>query len=155
MLRIGSTIFAAFAALAAGAASADPGRTYFEKGEFDAAVAAWTPRAEDGDRWAMVGLGHVAAIRGEHAEAARWYHGAAIRGHVVAQTLLASAYLEGRGVARDPALAYAWYHLAAENGHAKAVHARDLAARWLGPDRPAEIRAMVRRWKIDGMPPSP
>lgn len=50
-------------------------------------------------------------------------------------------------------------------GNGQAAHAmshvffetRDTAggADWLGPDRPAEIRAMVRRWRLDGMPASP
>ena len=145
----------ALAGLAAAAAAADTGRDYFERGEYDAAVAAWTPLAENGDRWAMAGLGHVAAMRGEHEAAARWYHAAAVRGHVTAQILVASAYLEGRGVARDPFLAYAWYHIAADNGHARAASARDLAARWLTRQQQAEARALARRWITRGMPETP
>ena len=103
----------------------------------------------------MVGLGHVAAIRGRDAEAVRWYHAAAVRGHAAAQALLANAYLEGRGVGRDPELAYAWYHVAAASGHVKAIVARDFAGQWLTPQRQAEVRAMVRRWRIDGMPETP
>lgn len=154
-LRMGILLPALALAALAGGAAADTGREYFERGEYAAAVAAWTPLAESGDRWAMAGLGHVAAMRGEDEEAARWYHGAAVRGHAAAQILLASAYLEGRGVARDPSRAYAWYHIAADNGHAGAAAARDLAARWLTPQRQAEARALARRWLTRGMPESP
>ncbi len=152
MLRIGTLLFAA---LIAGHASANAGRSHFENGDYAAAASVWAPLAARGDRWAMVGLGHVAAMRGADAEAARWYHAAAVRGHVEAQVLLASAYLEGRGVAWNPALAYAWYHLAAQNGHAKAEAARDMAGGWLSDERRAEARATVRRWLIDGMPETP
>lgn len=139
----------------AGQAPADSGLAHFEAGDMAAAAAAWAPLARRGDRWAMVGLGHVAAIRGRDAESVRWYHAAAVRGHAAAQALLANAYLEGRGVGRDPELAYAWYHVAAASGHVKAVVARDFAGQWLSPQRQAEVRAMVRRWRIDGMPETP
>ena len=152
MLRIAILMLAA---CLAGAAPADTGRAHFERGDYDAAVAAWTPLAERGDRWAMVGLGHVASLRGADSEAARWYRAAAARGHAEAQVLLASAYLEGRGVPRDPFLAYAWYHVAVENGLERAVAAREVAARWLDADRQAEARALARRWRIDGMPEAP
>lgn len=153
MPRIAILLLAA--ALAGPASAADDGRAHFENGDFAAAAAAWTPLAERGDRWAMAGLGHVAAIRGRHEEAARWYRAAAARGHVESQVLLASAYLEGRGVARDPELAYAWYHFAAGAGHDQAAAARDFAGRWIAPERQAELRAMVRRWRLDGVPDSP
>jgi TPR repeat protein len=125
------------------------------RGDLAAAGALWRPRAETGDVNAMVGLAHVASMEGRDADAALWYHRAATRGHAGAQVLLASAYLEGRGVARDPKLAYAWYHLAAEKGHANAAHARDLAGRWLTPDQRAEARAMARLWQVKGMPEAP
>ena len=143
------------AACLAGAAPADTGRIHFENGDYEAAEAVWAPQAERGDRWAMVGLGHLAALRGEDSEAARWYHAAAVRGHDTARVLLASAYLAGRGVARDPVLAYAWYHVAAGNGNARAAAAREVAARWLTADEQAETRAMVRRWRLHGMPEAP
>ena len=59
------------------------------------------------------------------------------------------------GVGRDPELADAWYHVAAASGHVKAIVARDFAGQWLSPQRQAEVRAMVRRWRMDGMPETP
>ena len=134
---------------------AEEGWDAIGRGDLAAAEALWRPRARAGDVHAMVGLGYVASIGGREADAALWYHRAATRGHAAAQALLASAYLEGRGIARDPKLAYAWYHLAAENGHANAMRARDLAGRWLTPDQQAEARAMARLWQVRGMPEAP
>ena len=153
--RMAAGLVLFLAAVLANGAAADGGLRHFENGDLDAAVAAWAPLAERGDRWAMVGLGHVATLREEHAEAVRWYHAAAVRDHAEARILLANAYLEGRGVDRDPALAFAWYHVAVGDGHAGAKKARDLAARWLSPDQQAAARAMVRRWQLEGMPQEP
>ena len=159
MMRAALTLmFAAFVVVAGGAFArghADDGWDAIAAGDFAAAAAFWRPRADHGERGAMVGLGHLASLEGRDAEAARWYHRAAVRGDEVAQTLLASAYLEGRGVVRDPKLAYAWYHIAAEAGHARAAEARDLAGRWLSAAEQAEARALARSWQLEGMPEAP
>jgi TPR repeat protein len=160
MMRRGALICTLVAALAAAGGAfarvhADEGWDAIAEGDYAAAEAFWRPRAEAGDVGAMVGMAYAASLAARDDEAARWYHRAAVRGDADAQTLLASAYLEGRGVVRDPKLAYAWYLIAAEAGHPHAAQARDLAARWLSPAERAEARAMVRRWRIEGMPAAP
>ena len=44
----------------------------------------------------------------DHAEAARWYRRAAIRGHTLAEHNLGNMYLEGRGVATSDSEAVVW-----------------------------------------------
>ncbi|MDP6951246.1 MAG: tetratricopeptide repeat protein [Alphaproteobacteria bacterium] len=120
-----------------------------ERGDLETAVAVWQPQASRGDVNAMLGLAHVASMQGDDAAAADWYRQAAVRGDAAASVLLASAYLEGRGVTRDPVRAYAWYETAAQRGHANAVQARDFAAKWLSPEQVGLARAMIVRWHED------
>ena len=137
------------------ASRADEGWEHMERGDLIAAHAFWRPRADAGDPSAMSGLAHIAAVQGDHEAAAQWLHLAAARGQLNAMILLGSAYLEGRGVARDPVRAYAWYHLAAIRDRANAARARDLAGRWLTDEQAAEARGLAERWRIDGPPESP
>ncbi len=132
------------------AGTTDEAWAAIERGDLEAAVALWQPFAARGDTNAMLGMAHVAAIRGDDAEAAQWYARAAARGDATARALLASAYLEGRGVARDPVRAYAWYDLAATAGHANAARARDLAAKWLSPEQVGLARALIVKWHREG-----
>ena len=136
-------------------AHADEGWRFLERDDLASASTFWAPRAEAGDIDAMSGLAHIAALRGDHASAARWLHRAAAAGHTPSTVLLASAYLEGRGVPRDPRLAYAWYHLASIEGLIHAARARDFAGRWLTAEQSAEARALAGRWQTDGAPDAP
>ena len=140
----------ALVATGARAEATDEAWAAIERGDLEAAVALWRPRAGDGDVHAMLGIAHVAALRGDHAEAAQWYARAAARGDATARALLASAYLEGRGVPRDPLRAYAWYELASRAGHANAARARDLAAEWLSPEQVGVARALIVKWHQEG-----
>ena len=150
-LRTGMVALA-LGAVAVVPARADPGWEAIRAGDMAAADAYWRPLAESGDVNAMVGMGNLASMTGRDADAAGWYARAAAKGERSAQVLLASAYLEGRGVERDPLLAYAWYHLAALEGHPKAGAARDLAAQWLTPEQVSQARAMAERWRAIGPP---
>ena len=138
------------AATGARAETTDEAWAAIERGDLDAAVALWHPFAAKGDTNAMLGIAHVAALRGDDTEAAQWYARAAARGDATARALLASAYLEGRGVPRDPVRAYAWYELAARAGHANAARARDLAAKWLSPGQVGVARALIVKWHQEG-----
>ena len=141
--------------LSAAIAHADDGWRHLERDDLASADAYWAPRAEAGNIDAMSGLAHIAALRGEHASAALWLHKAAAAGHTPSTVLLASAYLEGRGVPRDPRLAYAWYHLASIDGQVHAARARDFAGRWLTAEQSAKARALAARWQADGAPDAP
>ena len=148
-------LLAAVVAVEPAPSRADAGWEHMQRGDLAAADAHWRPRAEAGDAAAMAGLAHIAAVQGDHATAARWHHRAAAAGNREALILLGSAYLEGRGVPRDPQLAYAWYHYASVGGRANAARARDLAGRWLSDEQAAEARTLAERWRIDGPPESP
>ena len=148
-------LFAAVLAAPADPGHADAGWDHMENGDLAAANRYWRPLAEAGDAAAMAGLAHIAAVRGDHATAASWHHRAAAGGDHEASILLGSAYLEGRGVPRNPVLAYAWYHYASLRGRPNAARARDLAARWLTDEEAAEARALAKHWRVDGPPKSP
>jgi uncharacterized protein len=146
------TLLALVLALSVAAQSAnatDSAWAAIERGDLATAVAVWQPLATRGDVNAMLGLAHVASMQGDDAEAADWYRQAAVRGDAAACVLLASAYLEGRGVARDPVRAYGWYEVAAQRGHANAAQARDFAAKWLSPEQVGLARSMIVRWYED------
>jgi TPR repeat protein len=57
---------------------------------------------------------------GKHAEAMRWYRVAADRGNPRAEVAIGNFYMEGQGVAKNPAEAMRWFRRAAENGDAEA-----------------------------------
>ena len=147
---LAATLAATLATAGAPAEATDEAWAAIERGDFEAAVALWRPFAAEGDVNAMLGIAHVAAMRGDDAEAAQWYARAAARGDATARALLASAYLEGRGLPRDPVRAYAWYELAARAGHANAARARDLAAKWLTPEQVGVARALIVKWHREG-----
>jgi len=136
-------------------AAADEGWRLMEQGDLAGAEAYWRPRAEAGEAGATAGLAHIATLRGDDRRALALLHRAAALGETSSLALLGSAYLEGRGTARDPFLAYAWYELAAEKGVANAARARDLAGKWLSPERQGEARALAQRWQTEGLPPAP
>jgi len=148
-------MLAAVVVIQAAPSRADAGWDHMQRGDLAAADGYWRPRAEAGDAAAMAGLAHIAAVRGDHATAVRWHHRAAAGGDHEASILLGSAYLEGRGVPRNPVLAYAWYHYASLRGRPNAARARDLAARWLTDEQAAEARALAKHWRVDGPPKSP
>lgn len=156
MIRFfGLLLLASVVIAPAQSAIADPGWEFMESGDLVAADAYWRPLADAGNGAAMAGLAHIASVRGDHETAVLWHHRAAAAGEREAINLLGSAYLEGRGVARNPVLAYAWYHYASLRGSANASRARDLAGRWLSDEEAAEARALANHWKVDGPPESP
>jgi TPR repeat protein len=87
--------------------------------------AATKTRAEAGDVQAQNVLGEIYAegkqVRGNYAEAAKWYRAAAEKGFqglADAQYNIAGMYGLGRGVGRNPKEALRYYNLAAEQGDA-------------------------------------
>lgn len=124
------------------AAEPTPGWKAFTAGEHQKAEAIWRPLAEQGDLNAAFGMGVLAQSRDQFEEAARWYEQAARAGLTSAQVLLGSMYIDGRGVARDAARAYAWLHRATLDGHANAARARDAIGAALSPAQLAEAEAL-------------
>lgn len=97
-----------------------------------------------------------AAYRKEDDIAARWYAEAARRGSCDARFALATMYARGRGVARDPAVAFALYSLVAERDYPAPCYGKrsgDAArlASWLeaemGPARTAAARRRIAAWE--------
>ena len=69
---------------------------------------------------------------------------AAKRGHVDSMLMLAHGHLEGVGVVKDVAQAYAWYNVAGAKGDARAVEMRDLIEASLHPEQIAEAQRLSR-----------
>ncbi len=138
-------------AVAAAESDVDPWAA-LQAGRFDEAEAVWLPRAENGEVAAQLFLGHLETMRDRHRAAANWYRRAASRGDATAQTLLATLYLQGRGVIRDPVKAYAWYELASAQGHANASRARDAAALQMSEADIEEAKELARTWLVNGTP---
>lgn len=72
---------------------------------------------------------------------------AAKEGVIDAQALLGQILLEGRGIARDQALALRWFHIAAQGGH---LMARNMAGRCLehGWGCAADAAAAAREYRL-------
>ena len=112
---------------AAAPAAADDladGLAAYERGDYQAALAAWLPLAKRGDAEAQYRVGRIyyygTGVAPDAAEAARWYRAAAEQGHARSQSNLGTLYEEGRGVPADPAAAAGWYAKAAAQGRAVA-----------------------------------
>lgn len=148
--------FAAFLLIAeSGRALAIDAWEAVRKGDYQAAERVWRPRAEKGEIEAQVFLGHMESMRGRDGKAAEWYALAAAKGDAAAQALLANLYLEGRGVPRDPVIAYAWYDLAAANGHRNAAKARDQVAKLMSQDDVRKAVDLAQSWIEKGPPNQP
>ena len=111
------------------ALAALPARADFEAGiaaaragDYAAALRAWRPLAEKGQRDAQFNLGLLyengLGVPADGAEAVRWYRRAAEQNDRQAQAYLAEMYSQGLGVERDDREALHWYRTAAERGHA-------------------------------------
>jgi len=96
---------------------ANSGSAAAERGDYAAAIEAWTPLAEAGDVDAQFSLG-VLLDRGlgtakDPVAAAAWYRLAAEQGSEAAQVNLGLMYILGRGVDMDAAAAAEWFQRAA------------------------------------------
>ena len=151
MMRMTAAVLAWLVAIAPGfAQQADnEGWRALVRGDYAAAEQIWLPRAERGDVQAALGLGHLYSIRSEQDKAARWYERAAQAGDAVAQTLLATMYLHGRGVARDLVRAFAWYDNAASGGQVNAGKARDAVGLQMSPDQIEQAKALAAEFRAD------
>ena len=68
----------------------------------------------------------------------------ALKGEAWAQSLLATMYYEGKGVAQDYVKAHSWYNLGAIKGDADAVKNRDIVAKRMTSQQIAEAQKMAR-----------
>jgi TPR repeat protein len=99
----------------------------YSTGDYETALAEWTPLAEQGDARSQFGLGSLYAkgwgVPLDDAQAMRWYELAANQGHAEAQYNIGVMYQNGWGVEQSDAEAFKWTHMAAEGGFAEAHRA--------------------------------
>jgi TPR repeat protein len=109
------------------ASGLDDGLAAIQSGDYQAALQAFRPLAEQGDARAQYQIGQMHG-RGHGTPknydlAAQWYRKAAEQGHAEAQFDLGSLYLRGVGVPRNNELAAKWWRRAADSGDAAAQSA--------------------------------
>jgi hypothetical protein len=90
-------------------------------------------------KWRSQAMGEFEA--GRMANAFAWFQRAARYADKPSQAMVAEMYWEGRGVARDRALAYAWIDLAAERGWQPFVLKREQY--WAALDEAERARALA------------
>ena len=102
----------------------DKGASAYKRGDFESALAAFRPLAENGDAKAQSILGlmysYGEGVPVDRREAARWYRRAAEQNSSVAQYNLGMLYLEGKGVSQSTDTAIRWLAMAADGGHFRA-----------------------------------
>lgn len=96
----------------------------FLKGNYETALAKFTPLAKSGDAKAQSFLGLMYereyGVDQDYAAAFQWYQKAAEQGLADAQVRLAKMYIKGTGIPRDYWEAMKWSRLAAVQGNAEA-----------------------------------
>lgn len=91
------------------------------RGDFNSAIAIWTPLAEQGDVLSQRNLGLLyAGVKQNPVEAAKWFGLAAAQNDTVSQLTLGEMYAEGSGVRRNYPEAVKWYELAAAQSDGEA-----------------------------------
>jgi TPR repeat protein len=120
-------------AAAAAAAPFATGVKAYEQGNYQEALAAWLPLAEQGRASAQFNVavmyerGH--GVARNDVEAARWYLAAATGGDVAAQLKMGTLYETGIGMAKDIGSASFWYGEASRGGDKDAAAAREARER--------------------------
>lgn len=104
------------AAAPAAGGSAQQGWDAFSRGDYQGALAVWTPLAEAGDTNMQLLVGSIydygQGVPQDDAEAARWYQMAAERGSAKGQYQLGAIYARSAQV-KDPTQGYKWLTIAA------------------------------------------
>ncbi len=123
--RIRKRVLILCAALLLGITASWPAHASFEDGvraylaqDYDAALKAWEPLANDGHAPAQFGMGlsyeNGRGVERDPAQAAIWYRKAAEQDLADAQFNLGNLYLNALGVPKDPVEAVRWFRRAAE-----------------------------------------
>ena len=135
---------------------ASSGRAAAERGDYAAAIEAWTPLADAGDVDAQFSLGVMLdrglGIAEDPVVAATWYRRAADQGSEAAQVNLGLMYILGRGVeADDAAAAELFQHAADANVPEGLANLGHLYRVGRGVERdPARGYALLRRGALLG-----
>ncbi len=122
------TVAAALTALSIATASADPfddGTAAYQRGDYAAALALWTPLANAGHERAGFRLGLMydsgIGVMRDDAEAGRWFRRSADKGAADAEFYVGLIYYMGKGADVDYIQAAHWFELAADQGHAESL----------------------------------
>ena len=111
------------------AADLKKGFEAYNSGDFETALAEWTPLAEQGDVNAQYNLGVMYAngygVPENDKTAVKWYTLAAEQGLTVGQFNLGAMYDLGDGVPENDKTAVKWYTLASYSGSEKAGENKD------------------------------
>jgi len=95
------------------AAPFDDGVAAYDRGQYDKALEAWLPLAQQGNAAAQFNVAGMyekgTGVAQNPAEAARWYLEAAKQGDLDAQLRIAVLYEDGTGVDKDTRAARKWY----------------------------------------------
>lgn len=98
----------------------DSGLEAYSTGDYETALAEWTPLAEQGHAGSQFGLGSLYAngwgVPLDDAKALEWYQRAANQGHAEAQYSIGVMYQNGWGVGQSDAEALKWIQQAADGG---------------------------------------
>lgn len=132
MTKSRAVLFAAAFLLAAmSGAQADDleaGRIAYENGDYETALAKWTPLAEQGDARALNNLALMYSngqgVVADPKQAVGLFEEAAKQGNTAAQRNLGQLYESGDGVARDPVTANMWYNIGSASGDRRAEFQR-------------------------------
>lgn len=121
----------------------------YNRGDYETALSAFRPLAEQGHASAQYNLGVMyrngKGVAQDYREAVRWYRLAAEQGDASAQYNLGVMYANGEGMAQDYITAHVWLNIAAANGNTKASENRDIAASHLSGDVLIEAQRLARQ----------
>lgn len=158
----GGALLALLAWTSATGAPADDharGLKAYHRGDVVDAMAQLQPAARAGHAPSQALLAFILERSDYTEEAVALYRSAAAQGDADGHAGLASAYLSGRGIAKDEKQAVLHFSKAADAGHAASVEV--LATAWLAGDMgldgradPAAARTAVQRAAAQGHPPS-
>jgi TPR repeat protein len=131
------------------AADFNKGLEAVEYGDFQTALAEWTPLAEQSNAMAQYNLGVMYdnghGVPENDKTAVKWYTKAAEQGNAKAQSNLGFMYSNGEGVLTDTKRAYMWYNLASYNGNEIAGKNKDKRAKQMTPADISKAQDMSSR----------
>ena len=131
-------------------AGTSTGHMAYHQGDYDAALQAWRPLADQGHAGAQLNLGFMYdygyGVPQDYREAIKWYRKAAEQGNDRAQYNLGLMYDRGDGVPQDYVQAHMWYNIAGVTRESVAISYRDFVAREMTPEQLAEAEKLAREW---------
>ena len=146
---IGLTLSLLLGSGVAVAADFNKGLEAYHSGDFETALAEWTPFADQGWAGAQHNLGLMYekgyGVPENDKTAVKWYTKAAEQGYAGAQGNLGVKYSNGEGVLTDTKRAYMWFNLSGYNGYKMAGKNKDIIAKRMTPADISKAQDMSNR----------